>query len=141
MEKRLDHTFINHNAILLFDGYCNLCAGSVQFILQRDPKGYFSFLSLQDEKTDALFEVLQQPKPETDSVVLIEQGQVYTRSTAALRITQHLRRGWPLLQVFWIVPRVIRDKVYDWVARNRYAWFGRKESCWLPQPEWKERFL
>lgn len=141
MEGRLDRAFIEQHAIVLFDGYCNLCTRSVQFILPRDRKGQFYFLSLQDDKADTLFALLDRPKPDVDSVVVVDKGRVATRSSAALHIAARLKGGWPLFTVFWIIPKFIRDAVYDWIARNRYRWFGQKETCWLPQPEWKARFL
>lgn len=141
MEGRLDRAFIERHAIVLFDGYCNLCTRSVQFILPRDRKGQFYFLSLQDDKADKLFALLGRPKPAVDSVVVVDKGKVATRSSAALHIAARLTGGWPLFTIFWIIPKFIRDAVYDWIARNRYRWFGQKETCWLPQPEWKARFL
>jgi predicted DCC family thiol-disulfide oxidoreductase YuxK len=76
-----------------------------------------------------------------NSFVLLENGKVYTRSTAALRVAKQLSGIWPILYVFIIVPPFIRNAVYDWIAHNRYRWFGKQENCWLPRPEWKKRFL
>lgn len=127
--------------ILLFDGVCNLCNASVQFILKRDPKAHFRFASLQSPVGQALSAHAGLPANEINTVVLFENGQPYLRSDAALRIARHLGSLWPLLYGFSIIPRAIRHAVYDWIARNRYRWFGKQESCMLPLPEWKNRFL
>ncbi|MCC7344911.1 MAG: thiol-disulfide oxidoreductase DCC family protein [Deltaproteobacteria bacterium] len=128
------------SAAVLFDGVCNLCNASVAFILRRDRKAYFRFASLQSEAAKGL---LQGHSLEAglDSIVLLEDGKCFTKSTAALRIARHLGGLWPLLYAFLILPRWIRDPIYDWVARNRYRWFGHRESCMLPSAQWKDRFL
>jgi predicted DCC family thiol-disulfide oxidoreductase YuxK len=81
------------------------------------------------------------PADQLDSFVLVENDKVYTRSTGVLRVCRKLGGAWSLLSVFRIVPRPLRDAVYNWMARRRYRWFGKKDSCWLPSPEWKSRFL
>jgi len=123
--------------IILFDGVCNLCNGLVQFVLKRDTAGRFRFASLQSE---AARRVLKGGPP-AETIVLIEGGGLYVKSAAALRIARGLRFPWPLLYAFVIVPRPMRDLVYDWVARRRYAWFGKRESCMLPSPQMRGRFL
>lgn len=137
----MEESLIGGRAVILFDGHCHLCSWSVQFILRRDPKGYFSFMALQHERVQQILADHQWPALDTDSVVLIEQGKLYTQSTAALRITRHLRRGWPLFQVGYILPRFLRDTIYKWIARNRFKWFGRRTTCWLPSSTWRGRFL
>ena len=127
--------------IILFDGVCNLCNTSVQFILKRDRRSRFRFASLQGPAGQALLQRSGLPADHLDSFVLVENNKVYTRSSAALRVISRLGGGYTLFYVFWIIPRPIRDGVYDWVARHRYRWFGKEDSCWLPRPEWKERFL
>ena len=127
--------------IVLFDGVCNLCNGSVQFLLKRDPEGRFRFASLQSDAGRSLLAEHGLAVDSLSSVVLIEDGRVWQESSAALRIARHLPGAWKLLRVFAIVPRPLRDAVYRWIARNRYRWFGRTETCWLPSPELKERFL
>ncbi|WP_290786628.1 thiol-disulfide oxidoreductase DCC family protein [Exiguobacterium sp. UBA7533] len=125
-------------AIVLFDGECNLCDASVQFILKRD-QGYHDFASLQGETGQEL--VRRHHLPETiDSVVVIDRGVPYIKSDAALRIAGHLGGGWRLLRVLRIVPRSLRDRVYDFVANNRHRWFGQKQQCALPSPETRARF-
>jgi predicted DCC family thiol-disulfide oxidoreductase YuxK len=127
--------------ILLFDGVCNLCNASVQFVLKRDPEGRFRFASLQSEAAQELLAQFEHAPADLSTVVLIENGQLYTKSDAALRAARRLPGLWPLLYGFIILPRFLRNGVYDWIARNRYRWFGREEQCMLPRPEWKERFL
>ncbi|WP_400194096.1 thiol-disulfide oxidoreductase DCC family protein [Hymenobacter sp. B81] len=130
-------------SIILFDGVCNLCHGWVQFIIARDPAAQFRFASLQSEAGRRLLPPgFNSDALNPDSVVLIENdGQIYTHSTAVLRILRRLPGGWALLAAGLLVPRPVRDAVYRWVARNRYRWFGRQESCWLPTPELRQRFL
>ena len=127
--------------IILFDGVCNLCHRSVQFVLPRDKKKVFRFASLQSSVGQSLLKKYGLADGQTDSFVLVEKDRAYTRSSAALRVVNKLKGLWPLLTVFWIIPRPLRDWVYDYVARHRYRWFGKEESCWLPTPEWKGRFL
>lgn len=127
--------------IVFFDGVCSLCQQSVQFILAHDTKAIFSFASLQGEAAAKILSSWQLNPQQMNSVVLLEKGKVYTRSTAALRVAKQMRGIWPVLWVFILVPTFIRDAVYDWIARNRYRWFGKLETCWIPSPEWKERFL
>jgi predicted DCC family thiol-disulfide oxidoreductase YuxK len=127
--------------IVLFDGVCNLCNGSVQFILKRDSQARFRFASLQSEAGRSLL-VQHGLDPEAlSSVVVIEGGRVWQESSAALRIARHLPGLWKLLRVFLVIPRPLRDAVYRLIARNRYRWFGKTETCWLPTPELKGRFL
>lgn len=126
--------------IILFDGVCNLCNRSVQFIIKRDPKGYFKFASLQGETG---LELLKRYglNSNINSFVLIEDEKIHLESTAALRVCSKLNSGWKALACFLIIPRPIRDFFYKIIANNRYKWFGKKESCMLPLPEWKNRFL
>jgi predicted DCC family thiol-disulfide oxidoreductase YuxK len=127
--------------IVLFDGVCNLCSGSVQFILKRDRKNQFLFASLQGNYGQRILESHHLPKDNFNSFLLVEGDKLYTRSSGALRMLKHLGGGWGLLYAFIIVPKFLRDAVYNFIAKNRYKWFGKKETCWLPKPEWKERFL
>ena len=128
--------------VILFDGVCHLCQASVKFIVQRDPAGIFRLASLQSEVGIGIIKSFGlEPKAEPDSVVLIENGRVWQKSSAALRIARRLSGGWPLFYGLIVIPRVIRDPVYDWIARNRYRWFGRDDSCMLPGPDLRKRFL
>lgn len=127
--------------VVLFDGVCNLCHFAVQFILARDPADRFRFASLQSDEGQAYLKEANLPL-DLSTVVLIEpDGRAGVRSTAALRIMRRLHRAWPLMAVFMVVPPCIRDAVYNWVVRNRYRWFGQKDSCPLPDPAQAHRFL
>lgn len=127
--------------IVLFDGHCNFCDASVQFIIQRDPAAHFHFASLESEIGKQLTKQFGIPEDE-DSIVLIEKQKVYTKSSAALHIAKKLDGLWHLLFLFILVPRPIRDRLYSYIARNRYRWFGKKDqTCTLPSLEMRERFL
>lgn len=128
-------------AVVLFDGVCNLCNGSVRFIIERDPRGRFQFAPLQSPVAERLIGARVDRTSLPDSIVLVDDERLYVRSSAALRIARGLRFPWPLAWVFIVVPRPIRDWVYDLIARHRYAWFGRRDECMLPTPEVKGRFL
>ena len=125
------------NPVVLFDGVCNLCNGAVRFILARDPAARFRFASLQ---SDAARRLLGGGGP-VETIVLLEAGKTYNKSTAALRIARGLRFPWPLFYAFVTVRRPLRDLIYDWVARHRYRWFGKRDTCMLPTPELRERFM
>jgi predicted DCC family thiol-disulfide oxidoreductase YuxK len=127
--------------IILFDGVCNLCNKSVQFIIKRDKKGLFRLASLQGNAGQALLQQYNLPNDTLYSFVLIENGKVYTRSTAALRVLRKLGGGWKLLYGLVILPPFIRNAIYNWIARNRYKWYGKREECMVPTPELKSRFL
>lgn len=130
-------------AVVLFDGVCNLCNGSVHFIIDRDPGGRFRFAAQQSpEGAQLLRELGVPPAPgEPQTILLVEGGRVYDRSAAALRIARGLRFPWWLLYGLIAVPRPLRDLVYGFIARNRYRWFGRTEQCRLPTPALRARFL
>jgi predicted DCC family thiol-disulfide oxidoreductase YuxK len=128
-------------AVVLFDGVCNLCNGSVRFIIERDPRARFQFAPLQSPVADRLIGAQVDRASLPDSIVLVDEGRLYVRSSAALRIARGLRFPWPLAWVFMVVPRPIRDWVYDLIARHRYAWFGKRDECMVPTPEVRGRFL
>ncbi|RJS61936.1 thiol-disulfide oxidoreductase DCC family protein [Bacillus sp. PK3_68] len=128
------------NPIILFDGECNFCDSSVQFIIKNDPKGIFHFASLQSDTGRSLLKKHRVPS-DIDSMILIEGDKVYYKSAAALRICKHLKGAWKLLYALIIVPRPIRNIAYDFIAKNRYKWFGKKESCMLPSPSVRARFI
>ena len=129
------------SSIVLFDGVCNLCNSSVQFIIKRDKKKKFLFAPLQGKKGQEIFLKHSLPAGELNSFILAEGDKIYTKSTGALRMLKKLGGPWSLLYAFIIVPAFIRDGIYNWVAQNRYNWFGKKVQCMIPTPEWKERFL
>jgi predicted DCC family thiol-disulfide oxidoreductase YuxK len=129
------------NPIVLFDGVCNLCNGSVQFILRHDPAARFRFASLQSPVGQELLTRFGMDPKLLDSVVLVEGDRWFKESDAALRIARGMSGGWKALAVLGVIPRPIRDAAYRLIARNRYRWFGKQETCWLPTPELRGRFL
>ena len=130
---------------ILFDGVCNLCNGFVQFVIRHDPEHRYRFAALQSEAAQALLAAHGvspvAPGADPDSVLLLSGGRLYSHSTAVLRIARGLGSVWQLAGVGWVLPRPWRDALYRFVARHRYRWFGRQESCMLPTPELKARFL
>ncbi|MNO54500.1 hypothetical protein D3C76_449740 [compost metagenome] len=133
---------INQHSVVLFDGVCHLCQGAVQFIIKRDPVGRFKFASLQSDIAEKLLSGNGiRNEDQMGTIVLIENKVKYTRSTAALRIAKGLRFPWPILYGFIIVPPVIRNAVYKWIAANRYRWFGKDDVCMMPTPEISQRFI
>lgn len=132
---------IEHSeAIILFDGVCNLCSGAVQFIIKRDPSAHFKFASLQSDFGQRQLERFNLDPRALHSVILIQNNQFYQRSDAALMISRKLVGGWPLLYGFKILPRFLRDGIYNIIAKNRYRLFGKNDSCWIPTPDLKSRF-
>lgn len=127
--------------VILFDGVCNLCNASVLFVIKRDPKEKFRFASLQSDFGKDQMRKFRLRDSELNSVLLIKQSKLLQKSNAALEIARHLTGGWPLLYAFKIFPVFMRDWVYNWIARNRYSWFGRKDACMIPTPELKARFV
>ncbi len=130
-----------HNPVILFDGVCNLCNGSVQFIIQHDPPANFRFASLQSDTAKQLLLEHGLNPQHLDSIVLIEGASSFTKSDAVLRVVRHLSGLWPVLTVLRVIPRVVRNWAYDVIARNRYRWFGQQNSCMLPSRELLGRFL
>lgn len=139
--------------IVAFDGLCNLCNSTVNWIIDHDPKQQFKFIALQDiarlktgntEQQEAyalLKNELIDASSVLSSVLLIENGQLYKKSTAVLRICRQLSGLYPVLHTYIIIPRALRDLVYDLIAHNRYKWFGKREQCRVPSPDVKQRFL
>lgn len=125
--------------MILFDGVCNLCNGAVQFVIERDRAARFQFAPLQSAAAARLIAGSREPLP--DSIVLVENGRLWTRSTAALRIARGLTFPWSAAYALIAVPRPLRDWIYDVVARKRYAWFGRRDACMVPTPALRARFL
>ena len=129
-------------SVVLFDGDCNLCNRSVQFIIRRDPRRAYQFAALQSCAAQRLLrDAVNTPQRLPNSVVLVERAKVYTRSTAALRIARRLASPWPLAAIFLAVPRPLRDGVYDLIAHNRYRLFGRRQACLVSGSEMQGRFL
>lgn len=132
---------MNDEPIILFDGVCNLCNSSVQFVIRHDKKKQFRFAALQGETGKLLLEKYQLPTEQLTSFVLIQNGMAYTKSTAALLVAKQLHGIVTLLYGLIIVPAFIRNAVYNWIAGNRYRWFGKKDTCMIPTPALKQRFL
>ena len=128
------------NPLILFDGVCNLCNSSINFVIDRDKDQRFRFASLQSDLGQAII-ARYRGKLDLDSVVLYQNGQILEKSDAALAIASKLSGLWPMLGIFRIIPGPLRDVVYDWIAKNRYKWFGKKDSCRIPTPELKSLFL
>lgn len=127
--------------VIFFDGFCNLCNGAVQFTIARDQQNVFRFSSLQGAYAQQLLTPFKIDPSKGNSLVLVEDGRAYERSTAALRIAKKLSGLWPLLYGFIIIPTFVRDWIYNYVAKNRFKWFGKRESCWVPTQELKDKFL
>lgn len=136
----MDMAEVKH-AIVLFDGVCNFCDSSVQFIIKRDPDGYYQFANLQSEYGRALLRKYKLPEDKLDSIILWEQGKLYRKSSAALRIAINLTGLWPFAGFLLLIPSFIRNFFYDLIAGNRYRIFGKKDACTIPSPEIRERFL
>ncbi len=128
-------------SIILFDSVCNLCNNTVQFVIKRDNKQQFLFASLQSDAAAKLLLQFSNKKIGLQSIVLIEDNKVYDKSTAALRIARKLNPLWNILYIFIIVPKNLRDLVYDYIAKHRYKWFGKQDSCILFIKEYKNRFI
>lgn len=133
-------------ATILFDGVCNLCNGFVQFVIRHDPQERFRFAALQSQAGQALLAAHGQPATAAalaspESVLLLDGGQLYSHSAAVLRIAGRLGGPWRLAAVGWLLPQRWRDGLYRYIARHRYHWFGRQQSCMLPTPALRARFL
>ena len=126
---------------LLFDGVCSLCNRTVQWVIRHDTKEIFRFAALQSEAGRRLRAEHDLQVAALDSVVLVDGDRAWVRSAAVFELVRRLGGGWSLLRVLLVVPRPIRDAAYDWVARNRYRWFGRSDECRLPTPDLRRRFL
>ena len=128
--------------LYFFDGHCVLCSGFVGFCLKRDPEGHLKFASAQSALGHRLLEALGLPHDTLDRTILLLDGdEVYARSAAALRSLVYLKGPVKALRLLMLVPAVLRDPVYDLVARNRYRWFGRRPACFVPTPQTRSRFI
>jgi len=128
--------------IILFDGVCNLCNSSIQFVIKRDKDDVFRYAALQSEIGQELISERGLDTSTTDSIILIEPTVAYyTKSDAALQIGSHLKGCRTISKVLNLIPRVLRNIVYDFVARYRYRWYGKKDECMVPTPELKAKFL
>ncbi|WP_297692283.1 thiol-disulfide oxidoreductase DCC family protein [uncultured Eudoraea sp.] len=128
--------------IILFDGVCNLCNSSIQFVIKHDKKNRYKFAALQSDTAKMLLSQRGIDSSQIDSIILIDPNTAYyIKSSAALEIGKSFGGGWRLLSIFEWVPRPIRDWIYDLIAKNRYSWFGKQNDCMIPTPELKAKFL
>ena len=132
----------NNKQLILFDGVCNLCNSSVQFIIKRDKMDVFRYAALQSDIGQRIIEKFNISTSKTDSIILYSNKfGVFYKSTAALKIASKLGFPTNILSIFLIVPPIIRNVVYDYIAKNRYKWYGKKDHCMIPTPELKSKFL
>ncbi len=132
---------MTENPLILFDGVCNFCNYWVNFASRHDQKKRLRFASLQGETAREILPRYQLDPSKLSSVILVDNGKAYTQSSACLRICKYLGGGWKLVYALMIIPKFLRDAVYNLVARNRYRWFGKKDSCMIPPADWKDRFF
>ncbi len=125
--------------IIFFDGVCNLCNGAVNFVIDHDPEAKFKFAALQSDV--AKKKLPQERVQHVDSIVLLKQGKTFIKSEAALLIAKELKFPWSMFQVFLIIPKFFRDPLYNFIAKRRYKWFGKKDACRIPTPELQDRFV
>jgi len=130
-----------NKSIILFDGVCNLCNASVNFVIKHDKNEQFLFASFQSDAAKEIMLHFNLKNLNLDSIVLIEGYKIHEKSTAILRITRHLNSGFKLLYFFIVIPKFVRDWLYSYIAKNRYRFFGKRESCMIPSLELKNRFL
>jgi predicted DCC family thiol-disulfide oxidoreductase YuxK len=131
----------NDKPIILFDGVCNFCNGVVNFLIKQDKEKKLRFAALQSEAGVQLLEQYGFPPSYQQSFIFIDKGKAYRKSTAALKLYNQLPWYWKWIQVFWIVPKFLRDAVYEFISKHRYKWFGKKEKCRMPTPDERSRFL
>lgn len=132
---------LKEKGIVLFDGMCNFCNSSVNFIIRKDDADYFRFLPLQSERGKTLVSKFNLDPENLHTIILLEGGRIYTRSTAALRIARKLKGGWKLFYAFVVIPAFLRDIMYNLIAKYRYKWWGKRESCMVPSADVKKKFL
>lgn len=137
----LSEDLANIQPIVLFDGECTLCSGAVKFLLRHNHSGNLKFASLQSEIGSGIVKLGGKTFEQPDTLLLLQDNMLYGYSTAALKLTAHLRFPWYLLRIFILVPPVFRDAVYRFIAKNRYNWFGRKAFCMTDDNRYKKRFL
>lgn len=137
---RYEHMQHAEKTILLYDGECSFCNGAVQWIIARDPRHSIYFAAQQGNLGQALKQQYH-IAADIDSLILIDGGKAYLYSAAAIRVCKYLHKAWPLVQLFQIIPSIIRDPAYRLFAKNRYRWFGKQQACLLPTPEIRARYL
>ena len=127
--------------IILFDGVCNFCNSAVNFTLKRNKKANIMFAPMQSGAGAKILQQYNLDENDMKSFIFIDNGEVYKQSTGALRVCKYLSGLWPICYGFIIVPKFIRDGIYNFIAKNRYKWFGQKQACMIPTPDVKARFL
>lgn len=133
---------LQNKQLILFDGVCNFCNSSVLKVIKHDKKNQFIFASLQSEVGKKVIHHFSIDTEKVDSIILVESDQKYfVKSTAALKIGKHFSGLWKLLQICWIIPTPLRNVVYNYIAKNRYKWFGKKDNCMIPTPEIRAKFI
>ncbi len=132
---------MENEVILFYDGVCNLCHASVKFILRNEKSGRIKFAALQSAYAKSRLPEKIWNQPVAESLVLIEKGEIHEASNAALRVVPYLRFPWNMLRIFRLLPTALADRLYFFIARNRYRWFGKKDECMIPDARMKERFL
>ncbi len=141
LHRRESHEWDKYGRVIVFDGVCNFCNASVNFVMARDPDRKFRFGTLQSEAAQQILKELEVSTEDFETFLLLEDDRVFTKSTAALRIARQLGSLWPLLYALMVIPRPIRDIAYDFMARHRYQWMGKTETCRVPTPAERERFV
>ncbi|UCE63757.1 MAG: thiol-disulfide oxidoreductase DCC family protein [Nitrospirota bacterium] len=139
--KQEKHDWAQLEKVIVFDGVCNFCNAFVDFVIGHDPQGKFKFGTLQSGPGQEVLIRLGLHTEDFETFLLLEQGKVFTKSTAALKIAKCLTGPWPLLAMFLLVPRSIRDGLYDFIARRRYRWMGKRDTCRMPSSGERERFI
>ena len=139
--RKVPEAVIAHRHIVLFDGVCNLCSRTLRFVARNDVNSVYKFAWVQSEVGKEILRWCDLPDDRFDTMVTVENGTAYRKSNAFLRLTRHLRFPWMLLRVGLLVPRFLRDALYDWLATRRYRLFGRTEQCSLPDARLRDRFL
>lgn len=141
IQQKIQESLVEKYPLLLFDGVCNLCNHTVQFVIKNDATKSIHFAPLQSEIGQFYLEKAKLPTKELKSLIFIDEGVIYTRSSGALQMSKYLKNPWKMAYAFIIVPKFIRDFVYNIIAKNRYRWFGEKEECMIPTPDIKARFV
>jgi predicted DCC family thiol-disulfide oxidoreductase YuxK len=135
------HEWAKHERVIVFDGVCNWCNAWVNVTIDHDPHGKFKFGTLQSEPAQQILKSLHLPTEDFETFLLLEDGHIYTKSTAALRILRHLSGFWPCFYLGIVIPRPLRDALYDYIARRRYGWMGKTDTCRVPTPAERDRFV
>lgn len=130
-----------HQPLVFFDGVCNLCNSSVNYFIKKDRKNKLKFASLQSDAAKKILLHFGVQKIDLKSIIVLNNGKLYSKSSAIIEILRELGGIYKILLIFWIIPKPIRDFVYQFIADNRYKWFGKKETCMIPTPELKEKFI